>query len=144
MITLNKEQIMRVIPHRDPILLVDEVTEHVPGELIRTRFTASPDYEIFKGHFPKQPILPGVYTVECMAQAASVLLLSQEEYAGKTPLFLAIDKVRFSAKITPDSTIEITARVHTRKPEKAIVTCVCEAWLQGVLAATGEVTLAVR
>lgn len=141
---LTKEQIKQVIPHRDPMLLVDEVIAHEPGERITTRFHISAEREIFAGHFPGDPVLPGVYTVECMAQTADILLLSQERYAGKVPLFLGINNVRFLAKIVPGSTIEITAQMHSERPEKAIATCACEVKLDGATAATGEVTLAMR
>ena len=70
-----------------------------------------PAREIFKGHFPGEPVLPGVYSVECMAQTADILLLSAERYAGKIPLFLGINNVRFLKKILPGDTIEIHAKM---------------------------------
>ena len=141
---MTREQIMEIIPQRDPILLVDKVIAHQPRESITTSFFVSPQLEIFEGHFPGDPVLPGVYTVECMAQTASIMLLSQQRYAGKVPLFLGINNVRFSAKIMPGSTIEITARIQSERPEKAIAACTCEVLLDGAVAATGEVTLAIR
>ena len=65
---MNREDIMAVIPHRDPMLLVDTVEEIEPGVHITTTFHVDADREIFKGHFPSEPVLPGVYSVECMAQ----------------------------------------------------------------------------
>lgn len=116
---MNREEIMAVIPHRDPMLLVDTVEEMVPGERITATFFISPDREIFKGHFPSEPVLPGVYSVECMAQTADILLLSAQRYAGKIPLFLGINNVRFLRKIMPGDTIEIRAKwplsVRTRR-----------------------------
>ncbi|MBP5750718.1 MAG: beta-hydroxyacyl-ACP dehydratase, partial [Firmicutes bacterium] len=106
---MDKEAIKKVIPHRDPMLLVDTVEELVPGESIRTTFWVDPAREIFAGHFPEEPVLPGVYTVECMAQSADILLLSCERYTGKVPLFLGIDAVKFRSKIVPGDTIEIRA-----------------------------------
>ena len=72
---MDQEAIKKIIPHRPPMLLVDSVEEMELGKNIVTRFHVDPNWEIFKGHFPGAPVLPGVYTVECMAQAADVLLL---------------------------------------------------------------------
>ncbi|MCR4804712.1 MAG: 3-hydroxyacyl-ACP dehydratase FabZ [Clostridia bacterium] len=141
---LNREEIQRIIPHRDPMLLVDEVLDLAPGESIEATFWADPAREIFKGHFPGEPVLPGVYTVECMAQTADILLLSCERYAGKVPLFLGIDSVRFRAKIVPGDTIEIRAVLAKERPEKAIATCHAQVFVRGGLAAEGDVTLAMR
>lgn len=141
---MNREEIMAVIPHRDPMLLVDTVEEMVPGERITATFFISPDREIFKGHFPSEPVLPGVYSVECMAQTADILLLSAQRYAGKIPLFLGINNVRFLRKIMPGDTIEIRAKMASERVDKAIATCSAEIYDCGELAATGDVTLAMR
>lgn len=141
---LDKEAIKKVIPHRDPMLLVDTVEELVPGERIRTTFWVDPEREIFKGHFPGDPVLPGVYTVECMAQTADILLLSCARYAGKVPLFLGIDAVKFRSKIIPGDTIEMRAALVKERPEKAIAMCHAEVYDNGALAAEGDVTLAMR
>ena len=141
---LDLEGIKKVIPHRDPMLLVTTVEELTPGESIVTTFYVDPAREIFKGHFPEEPVLPGVYSVECMAQSADILLLSTERYAGKIPLFLGINNVRFQRKILPGDTIEIRARLASERVEKAIATCSAEIYNHGELAATGDVTLAMR
>ncbi len=141
---LSKEEIKSIIPHRDPMLLVDTAEEMVPGDHIVTTFFIDPDREIFRGHFPGEPVLPGVYSVECMAQSADILLLSMERYAGKVPLFLGINNVRFLRKILPGDTIEIHARLASERAEKAIATCSAEIYNHGELAATGDVTLAMR
>ena len=141
---LNKEDIKKIIPHRDPMLLVDEVLEMEPETNIVSRFYVNPEREIFKGHFPGEPVLPGVYTVEIMAQTSDILILSCERYAGKVPLFIGIDKVKFLSKIKPGDTIEIRSKFAFEKKEKAIVTCSAEVYNDGVLACTGDVTLAMR
>lgn len=141
---LNREEIMAIIPHRDPMLLVDEVSELVPGKMIEASFRADPAREIFKGHFPGDPVLPGVYTVEATAQAADIMLMTKPEYAGKTPLFLGIDKVRFRRKILPGDTLRIRAELLSERPEKAIASCSCSVTVDGELAAETEVTLAMR
>ena len=114
---LDLEGIKKVIPHRDPMLLVTTVEELVPGESIVTTFYVDPAREIFKGHFPEE---------------------------GKIPLFLGINNVRFLRKILPGDTIEIRARLASERAEKAIATCSAEVYDHGELAVTGDVTLAMR
>lgn len=140
----DQEQIKTIIPHRDPMLLVTTVEELVPGESITTTFYVDPTREIFRGHFPGEPVLPGVYSVECMAQTADILLLSTERYANKIPLFLGINNVRFLRKIFPGDTIEIRAKMASERREKAIATCSAEVFSHGELAVMGDVTLAMR
>jgi 3-hydroxyacyl-[acyl-carrier-protein] dehydratase len=141
---MNKEEIKKIIPHRDPMLLVDEVLELTKGEFIKTKFYVSPERDIFKGHFPDAPVFPGVYTVECMAQTADILLLSMERYKNTTPFFIGINNVRFMRKIEPDDTIEINVKLIMEKQEKGIATCSAEVYNKNELAASGEVTLAMR
>ena len=141
---MNQEEIKKVIPHRDPMLLVSTVEDLVPGESIRTTFYVNPEMALFKGHFPGDPVLPGVYSVECMAQSSDILVLSTERYAGKTPLFLGINNVRFKSKILPGDTVEIVAKWSSERVEKAIVTCSAEMYNHGALAVTAEITLALR
>jgi len=141
---MNRQQIMDIIPHRDPMLLIDEVVEMVPEKSIVARFYVDPKRDIFKGHFPGDPVFPGVYTTECMAQAADILLLSMDRYKKKTPLFIGIDNVKFKSKIAPGDTIEIHAKISMERQEKAIVTCSAEVFVRSELAASGDVTLAMR
>ena len=142
MFYLNREQIKEIIPHRDPMLLIDEVLEMIPEKSIKARFFVNSDREIFKGHFPGQPVFPGVYTVECMAQASDILLLSIDRYKGTIPLFIGINNVKFLSKINPGDTIEINSKIIVERMN--IVTCCAEVFNSGEPAATGEVTLAMR
>jgi 3-hydroxyacyl-[acyl-carrier-protein] dehydratase len=141
---LDQKQIMEIIPHRPPMLLVDRVLELVPGERCVSTFYVDPTREIFKGHFPGDPVLPGVYTVEATAQTADILLLSLDRYRGKTPLFLGIDRVTFLQKIIPGDTIEMRVSIVKERKEKAIATCAAEVFCGGKLTARSEVTLAMR
>ena len=143
-VLMTKDQIKEIIPHREPILMIDEILEMVPGESIKARLYLNPAENYFKGHFPDQPILPGVLTVECMAQTADVLLLSAEKYAGTIPYFVGIDGVRFMGKIEPGDTITIEAEIEEEYPEKAIVICRAAVYNDGRKAAVGKVTLAMR
>ena len=141
---LNHEEVMKIIPHRDPILLIDEVSELVPGERITATYWINPEKEIFKGHFPGDPVFPGAYTVEATAQASDVVLMTKPAYAGKTPLFLGINNVKFKKKILPGDTLEIHAELASERAEKAIATCKCQAFTGGELAAETEITIAMR
>ena len=141
---LNHEEVMKIIPHRDPILLIDEVSELVPGEEIRASYRIDPDKEIFKGHFPGDPVFPGAYTVEATAQASDILLMTKPAYAGKVPLFLGINNVKFKKKVLPGDTLEIHAKLASERAEKAIATCKCEAYVGGEIAAEMEITIAMR
>ena len=141
---LSKDDIIKIIPHRDPMLLVDSVSALVPGESIIASFYVDPSREIFAGHCPGEPVLPGVYTVECMAQASDILLLSCERYAGTIPLFIGIDGVKFKSKIVPGDTIEIRSKLANERIEKRIASCEAEVYCNGTLAACGTVTLAMR
>ncbi len=140
----TKDQIKTIIPHREPMLFVDEVLNMVPGKSIEASFYVSPEMDIFRGHFPGAPVLPGVLTVEAMAQTADILLLSFEKYAGKIPYFIGIDSVRFKTKIVPGDTITIQAVILKELEERSIVTCEAKVFNGGEIAAQGQVTLAMR
>ena len=141
---MNKEDIKKIIPHRDPMLLVDTVEAMEKGKSIQTSFYVDPAREIFKGHFPQDPVLLGVYTVECMAQASDILLLSDPDYAGTTPLFIGINNVKFKSKIKPGDTVIVKSVLTMERREKAIATCSAQAWVGETLCAEGDVTLAMR
>lgn len=141
---LNHEEVMKIIPHRDPILLIDEVSELVPGDHIVATYWVNPEKEIFKGHFPGDPVFPGAYTVEATAQASDIVVMTKPAYEGKTPLFLGINNVKFKKKILSGDTLEIHAKLANERVEKAIITCKCEAYVGGELAAETEITIAMR
>lgn len=143
---LNKEQIKEIIPQRDPILLVDEVTDMVPNESIEAKFYVSPEMPVFEGHFPGDPVLPGVYSVESLAQTADILLLSMEQYKGKTPLFIGIDGVKFKRKVLPGMHMRMTAKISNVVEEKAIVSCEAVSYNgeTGDVCVLATVTLAMR
>lgn len=124
---LNQDEIKTILPHREPMLLVTSVEDLSPGEDIRAVFFADPKMDIFLGHFPEEPILPGVYSIECMAQAVDILLMSTLRYAGKTPLLLGVDKVSFrkrSCRETPLKSMQILFPRKEKKPSSlALLKC---------------------
>lgn len=141
---MNRDEIKTIIPHREPMLMIDEVVEMIPGERIKTTFFLKPELDFFTGHFPGEPVMPGVLTVESMAQTADVLLLSFDQYAGKVPLFIGIDKVKFKQKIEPGDKIEIEVKIVKVNEPKAVVTCEAVVYNKGEISTTGLVTLAMR
>jgi len=96
-----------VLPHRDPFLLVSEVTELVPGERVKALWRLTGEEAFWPGHFPGRPTLPGVLMVESLAQVGAIALLTDERFAGKLPLFGGIDKARFRRQVVPGETLEL-------------------------------------
>jgi len=112
---LLKEDIEKIIPHRVPFLLVDEITEMVPGRNIKGIKHVSLDEYYFKGHFPGEPIMPGVLQVETIAQVGAVAVLSMPENRGKMVLFAGIDKARFKKVVRPGDKLEIEVELQEFK-----------------------------
>ena len=105
---LGRREIEAIIPHRDPFLLLDEITDIVPGARVVARKVVRDDEWYLAGHFPGRPIMPGVLMVEAMAQAGAVAVLSEPENRGKLALFAGIDGVRFKRLVGPGDELELT------------------------------------
>ena len=99
--------IMKIIPHRPPFLLIDRMLEVVPGERGIAIKNVTMNEPFFVGHFPQEPVMPGVLIVEAMAQTGAVALLSMPEYVGKIAYFGAIDKAKFRKKVVPGDTLRL-------------------------------------
>jgi 3-hydroxyacyl-[acyl-carrier-protein] dehydratase len=109
---LGRREIEEILPHRDPFLLLDEVTAIEPGLRVVARKLVREDEWYLAGHFPGRPIMPGVLMVEAMAQAGAVAVLSQPENRGKLALFAGIDDVRFKRLVEPGDELELTCEVE--------------------------------
>lgn len=110
---INVQEIMGMIPHRYPILLVDRILSYVPGERITGLKNVTFNEPHFEGHFPDHPIMPGVLIVESMAQTAACLVVKTlgDEIAGKLVYFMSIEEARFRKPVTPGDSIHIEAEV---------------------------------
>ena len=139
-----KEKLLDILPHREPMLFIDTVSRLVPGEEAVASFRARPELPCFAGHFPGTPVLPGVYTIEAAAQAADILMMTTERYAGKLPLFMGVREATFRRKILPGDTLEIHVSLLEEKTERAIAACRGQVFVEGVLAADLELRLAFR
>ena len=104
-------QIKEIIPHRYPMLLIDRVEELMEGQRIVAKKNVTINEPFFQGHFPHEPVMPGVLIVEAMAQAGAVALLSLPQFKGKTAYFGGIDKAKFRKKVTPGDTLIIEVEI---------------------------------
>lgn len=96
---MDINEIKSIIPHRYPFLLVDRVYEMEPGKSITAMKNLSYNEGFFQGHFPNEPVMPGVLIVEALAQAGAISILSIEENKGKTAYFAGIEKVRLEERL---------------------------------------------
>jgi len=137
---LGKAEIESILPHRDPFLLLDEVTELEPNKRVVARKLVTD--EDCAGHFPGNPIMPGVKMVEALAQAGAVAVLSEEENRGKLALFAGIDDVRFKRMVVPGDELELEC--HLERIRGPIGRGKATAKVGGKLAARGTLTFAVE
>jgi 3-hydroxyacyl-[acyl-carrier-protein] dehydratase len=104
---MNREEIKQLLPHREPMLLVDEIIRD--GEYACASYTVRGDEWFLQGHFPGNPVVPGVILCEIIAQGAALLL--QEQLTVKTPFFAGMNKVKFRSSARPGDTLRIKAKV---------------------------------
>jgi 3-hydroxyacyl-[acyl-carrier-protein] dehydratase len=97
----NSDELVALLPHRPPFRFVDAVDAHKPGSSVQARYCVRGDEEFLTGHFPGNPIFPGVLQLEALAQAGAIALLSDERYAGSLPLFGGVEDVRFRRVVKP-------------------------------------------
>jgi 3-hydroxyacyl-[acyl-carrier-protein] dehydratase len=108
---LNINEIKAIIPHRYPFLLLDTVEEMEAGQRVVAKKNVTVNEQFFQGHFPEEPVMPGVLIIEALAQAGAVALLSMPEFKGKTAYFGGIDKAKFRKKVTPGDTLMLEVEI---------------------------------
>ena len=135
---LNKEEIMEIIPHRDPFLLIDEIVELEPGVRAVGKKYLKPDEFWFKGHFPQEPVQPGVLNIEMLAQTGAVCSLCLPENKGRIAYFAGIDKAKFRSKALPGDTL--TLEVEVIKARGPVAVCKAVASVDGRKVVTAELT----
>ena len=109
------QDVLKILPHRYPFLLVDRVLELEPGKRIVAIKNVTMNEPQFTGHWPECPIMPGVLILEAMAQVGGIMLLCQQELAGKIPVFGGVDGVRWRRQVTPGDQIVIEAHLDRCK-----------------------------
>lgn len=108
---LGIKEIKEILPHRYPFLLVDRITELEEGVKVNGYKNVTANEQFFQGHFPEEPVMPGVLILEAIAQVGAVAILKKEEFKGKIPLFAGADKVRFRQKVVPGDKLELTCEI---------------------------------
>lgn len=138
MSALTIQEIKEIIPHRYPMLLVDRVEELEAGKRVVAKKNVTINEPFFQGHFPHEPVMPGVLIVEAMAQAGAVALLSLEDFRGKTAYFGGLDKAKFRKKVTPGDTLILEVEIIKVKSAAGIGKGI--AYVDGKKVAEAELT----
>lgn len=142
MALLSAKEIMEIIPHRQPFMLLDTVEELEPGKRAVAKKCVSYNEPYFQGHFPGQPVMPGVLIIEALAQTGAVAILSLTENKGKTVYFAAIGSAKFKKKVQPGDVLMLKTEIVKQKGSigmgKAVAT------VDGKIAVQAELTFAIQ
>jgi len=139
---LDSDGIKKIIPHREPFLLIDEVLEMEPGKRAVALKHVTGEEFWFAGHFPDYPVMPGVLIVEALAQAGAVIILSRPESRGKIVLFAGIDGIRFKRQVIPGDTLRLECEII--KVKGPVGKGSVRATVDGELVCRGELMFAVQ
>lgn len=138
---MDINEIMKIIPHRQPFLLIDRIEELEAGKRAVGKKCVTYNEPFFNGHFPQEPVMPGVLILEALAQTGAVAILSQPKNQGKTVYFGGIDKAKFKKKVVPGDVL--TLELEITKQKGPIGVGIAKATVDGKVAATAEMTFAV-
>jgi 3-hydroxyacyl-[acyl-carrier-protein] dehydratase len=129
-VTDNSDDLVALLPHRPPFRFVDAVDAHEPGSSVRARYRVRGDEECLAGHFPANPVFPGVLQLEALAQAGAIALLADPRYAGSLPLFGGVEDARFRRIVRPGD--EMTLAVEIERLSRR------GGWGRGVVTVAGQ------
>lgn len=135
---LDVKQIEEIIPHRHPFLLVDYIEDYVPGEYAVGYKCVTFREDFFKGHFPQQPVMPGVLIIEALAQVGAIAVLSLPENKGKLAFFGGIKNAKFRKQVIPGDRLRLETEIIKCKGPMGIGKAV--ATVDGKLAAEAEIS----
>lgn len=138
---LTTQEIMEILPHRQPFLLIDTVEELEPGVRAVAKKNVTFNEPYFAGHFPGNPVMPGVLIIEALAQTGAVAILSQPEWKGKTAYFAGISQAKFKQKVLPGDTLILETEIIKVKGPIGIGKAVAR--VDGRLACSAELTFAI-
>lgn len=142
--TLGREETGALLPHRKPMLFVTDARHLIPGREITARYVVAEDSEILAGHFPGNPVFPGSLMIEAMAQAADLLILSTDAYAGRTPYLMGVEDASFRRSVKPGDEMMIHAVIVREQREMNAVICNCAITVNEKTAATARIALVLR
>lgn len=138
---LTTQEIMEIIPHRQPFLLIDTIEELKPGVRAVGKKCVSYNEPYFAGHFPGEPVMPGVLQIEALAQVGAVAILSQPEFKGRTAYFAAINSAKFKNKVVPGDVLRLETEIIKIKGPIGIGAA--KAYVDDKLVVQAELTFAI-
>ena len=139
--SMTTQEIMEILPHRQPFLLIDTVEEVEPGVRAVAKKNVTFNEPYFAGHFPENPVMPGVLIIEALAQTGAVAILSQPEWKGKTAYFAGINQAKFKHKVVPGDTLILETEIIKVKGPIGVGKAVAR--VNGKLACSAELTFAI-
>ena len=139
--SMTTQEIMEILPHRQPFLLIDTVEEVEPGVRAVAKKNVTFNEPYFAGHFPGNPVMPGVLIIEALAQTGAVAILSQPEWKGKTAYFAGINQAKFKQNVVPGDTLILETEIIKVKGPIGVGKAVAR--VNGKLACSAELTFAI-
>ncbi|MEI7475520.1 MAG: 3-hydroxyacyl-ACP dehydratase FabZ [bacterium] len=140
--SMDINEIAKLIPHRYPFLLIDRITECVAGKYVKGYKNVTMNEPFFTGHFPNNPIMPGVLQIEALAQLSSGILMTLPEYKGKLALFAGIDGVRFKRVVIPGDRLDMYVEIV--KIKGPIAKAKCSASVDGKLVTEADLMFSIQ